>query len=433
MMKNIGLYLLVLSSMFCINAHADVTAFGSNADNLAQGLQIGGGNKSYGSDGVLLNNDGHATWMRIQPSKNESSVEVVLYNTSGQGRATAVSGTSNITRISGSPFQPHWVGKKIYFGSAVYSVTAFNSSNSVTVSNVSGGVIPFPSSYTETFHVAYVSGQGASTVSSGGVVTRNSGDPFLPFIGISSYKFWLNGVQYTVSSFTNQSLQTVTPAPANGSYTYNFEVDINDQLSTIRIQKMLGADEENLSLFSRYDGYHIRSFYAGNGQLRPIYMGNSSFSNIVMYPDGSSTLGGIAGNEAIKILPATGATANRIEAKAAAAGLTPTLRARGSDANVGFGIDMQGAATHRITSHTFANIEFEVFGVGGTSWLAVQSDNYSAPIISANGAADDIDIRLAPKGNGVVWLGKYTAGVKASTGTILVKDINGNIREVLAR
>ena len=84
-----------------------------------------------------------------------------------------------------------------------------------------------------------------------------------------------------------------------------------------------------------------------------------------------------------------------------------------------------------MTSHSFGNIEFEVFGVGGTSWLAAQSDSSAAPILSANGAASNIDIKLAPKGTGAVVIGAYTAGAPTAGGYITVKDSAGVTRKLL--
>ena len=426
-------YIILIFALLANVANADdVVAFGSNANNNAKGLQIGGENASDGTSGTLLNTDGNASWLRIQPSKNESNVELLLYSSSAQGKALSLRGTSTITRTTGTPFKYSWIGRKFYFGDDVYIVAYVANENSLDVMSLSGGAISFANDYLETYHVSYTHGNGVCTVTNG-VVTRTSGDPFISFIS-EPYVFKLNDNVYKVLSFTDVSTQTIAYPPADGIYSYHFETDINDQLATFRIQKMRGTDEENLSLYARYDGYHIKSLFSGSGRLRPIFAGSSSYTNIALYPDGITSLGGEIGYEALRILPLPGTTFNHIEVQAGASGFTPTFRARGYNPNVGLGFDTQNAGNTRFTSHNFGNIEFEIFGVGGTSWLAVQSDNYSAPIISANGQADDIDIRLAPKGNnGAVWLGKFTPGVKASTGTILVKDINGNIREVLAR
>ena len=425
-------YIILILALFANGAIADdVVAFGSNANNNAKGLQIGGGDPAYGTNGTLLNADGNASWMRIQPSQNESNVELLLYSSSAQGKALSLLGTSTITRTSGSPFKYSWIGRKFYFGDDVYIVAYVANENSLDVISLSGGAVSFSGNESETYHVSYTYGDGLCTVVNG-VVTRTSGDPFIAFIA-APYKFTLNGAAYTVTSFTDVSRQTIAFPPADGTYAYHFETDINDQLATFRIQKMRGTDEENLSLYARYDGYHIKSLFSGSGKLRPIFMGSSSYTNLALYPDGMTSLGGDIGYEALRILPLAGTPFNRIEVQAGASGFTPTFRARGYNTTVGLGFDTQNAGNTRFTSHNFGKIEFEIFGVGGTSWLAVQSDNYGAPILSANGPAKDIDVRLAPKNNGVVWLGKYTAGTVTHTGTIKVKDINGNIREVLAR
>ena len=101
-----------------------------------------------------------------------------------------------------------------------------------------------------------------------------------------------------------------------------------------------------------------------------------------------TSLGGDIGYEALRILPLAGTPFNRIEVQAGASGFTPTFRARGYNTTVGLGFDTQNAGNTRFTSHNFGKIEFEIFGVGGTSWLAVQSDSYGAPILSANGPAN---------------------------------------------
>lgn len=55
----------------------------------------------------------------------------------------------------------------------------------------------------------------------------------------------------------------------------------------------------------------------------------------------------------------------------------------------------------------------------------------SAVAIAAGGTDANIDLKLAPKGSGCVWLGAYTAGSTAASGYILVKDSNGNTRKLL--
>lgn len=409
-----------------------VWAFGRNAENAGadyQGLQIGGGEPSYGADGVLLGNDGHASWLRLQPSKNESPVEMLLYGTAAQGQASGASGTNQVSRITGTPFTSAWIGKKFYLGSTVYKVSSVTNTDLLVVTTEAGGAVSFSSTFTETFHVFYVKGQGTCSVS-GGVVTRTQGDPFVPFI-TSPYVFRLNGTTYTVTAFMSVNTQTISGAPPDGNYTYTFETDINNQLATLRIQKLIGGDEENLSIYADHKGYHLRSFFAGQGRLRPVFVGNSGYSQFIAHPNGDATIGGDYGAEAIRVIAPAGTIANRLEVQAAAPGLAPAWRARGSDSNVGMVIDTQGASTVTFTSHSFTNIEFEVFGIGGTTWLAAGSSSSDTPTLSANGPSANIDIKLNTKGSGVVWLNNWiSTGDQAINGYVYVKDNTGTLRRL---
>ena len=89
---------------------------------------------------------------------------------------------------------------------------------------------------------------------------------------------------------------------------------------------------------------------------------------------------------------------------------------------------MQGINTLSVTSHSFGNVEFEVFGNGGTSWLAAGSSSSAAPTMSANGAAPNINVVLAPKGAGVtqstgpVQLPAYTVAKLPICGASIVNS-----------
>lgn len=392
---------------------AGVQAVGRNANNLGKGLQIGGGDVAYGTDGTLLAPDGHASWMRFQPSKNESPIEVNIYPSASQGRATATNGTSTVTRVTGTPFSAAWIGKKIYFGPAVYRVLTVPDANTMTVSNVLGGTVPFTSTFTETFHVAYFSGTGQCQVT-GGVVTRIGGDPFIPFV-TAPYVFKLNGVTYAVTVFTDISTQTISAPPANGIYTYTFETDINDQLSTIRLQKLVGADEENLSMYSNYYGYHIRSFYAGSGQERPIQFGMATKNHLTLQTNGDVSLGGDYTYEAIRILYSA-AGVNRFETTPAPAGFGPSWRSRGADVNIPMALDTKGAGVFTFTNRSFGNTAFQIFATAGTSWLSADGSTTDTPTFAANGTANP-SVKLIGKGSGGVILADGGGAVKFSVNT----------------
>lgn len=410
------------------------TLFGRNADNLGQGLQIGGADISYGETGVLLAPDGHGTWLRFQPSVNESPIELVVYPSASQGRATATAGGNTITRVSGTNFTSAWVGKKFYFGVEVYRVASVSPPSTLTVTTTGGGAVSFASTYTETFHVASISGSGVCSTN-GTSVTRISGDPFL-FAGIAS-SITINGTTYTVTSFNNiNSLTLSTSAGVQNSVAYSYSGIVNDQLTTFRLQKMVGADEENLSFYARYDGYHVRSLFAGSGQYRKIFISsgetNGSLSNqIVVQPAGDLSIGGDYAAEAIRVLAPSGAVANRLETQAPPTGFSPAWRARGSDTDVGMGFDTKGNGSFTFTTNSFGVVSLKCFGVSGANtWLEVAAGTSEA-FLSVGSSVTNADLSLAPKGTGLVKFGPYTTTSDAPVvGYIDIKDQNGNIRKL---
>lgn len=415
-----------------------VFAIGRNATNTGadyQGLQIGGGDSAYGSDGVFMAPDGHASWLRIQPTKNESAVEALIYSTTAQGIATATISTDQVTRVSGTAFDASWVGKRYYLGESIYEVATVTDGDNLTVQVVGGGAVSFASTFNETYHVVYIKLTGTCDVS-GSTVTRVSGDPFVPFVS-SIYSCKINGVARTISSFTDIDTYVLSAPPGDlTSVTYEIEVNINDQIVALRLQKVIGGDEENLSMYVRYDGYWMHSLYAGSGQYRKVIIGSGEITagtlarQLVCHPNGDLSMGGDYDFEAIRILNQNGAV-NRLETEGALTGLDISLRARGGDTNIGLAFDSKGNKGHKFTSHEFVNTEFEIYGTGGSSWLAATSSASDEPSIAAAGAATDIDIQLIPKGVGRVWIGAWTTNADALVnGYITVKDSTGATRKV---
>jgi hypothetical protein len=246
----------------------------------------------------------------------------------------------------------------------------------------------------------------------------------------------LNGVAYTVTGWNSQDEQSISSPPANGIYNYVFDFDINDQLTTLRIQKLIGSNEENLSLYARYDGYHIRALFAGSGKYRKLLIGSGENSGalksqIVAQPNGDLTLGGDYEADSLRILSATGVVANRFVINPALATFAPSLAARGSDTNVGFALDTKGNGPFTFTSNEFGVIAFQAYGYSGSdSWIEIASGTGNA-FISAKSSASNADLTLASKGTGLVRFGVFTSGSDVPiTGYITIKDEAGNTRKL---
>jgi len=80
-----------------------------------------------------------------------------------------------------------------------------------------------------------------------------------------------------------------------------------------------------------------------------------------------------------------------------------------------------GAESLRVTPVTSAVNCLEVTGAITTA----------APSLIATGSDTNIDIKLTPKGTGVVQYGTYTAGAVAQAGYITIKDAGGTTRRLL--
>lgn len=257
--------------------------FGSNVEG--GGLLVGGGVPDEGGNGVFLANDGHANWLRAITSINYNPTELLIYGASGQGRAISVVGGGFIDRVEGTQFTAEWVGRPFYFNYKKYEVKAFVSVNRLELREVGGAAVVFGSASISAFHFVMTTGSGLCSVS-GATLTRVSGQPFVPFITYPGFTFKLNGTTVTVSAFVSPDQITLTAAPGDTASTpYFFELDINGQISTLRVQKQFGTTEENLTLAARANGeYEVRVGQAGNGEYYPLRFYNGQLAAFTPQP-----------------------------------------------------------------------------------------------------------------------------------------------------
>ena len=172
----------------------------------------------------------------------------------------------------------------------------------------------------------------------------------------------------------------------------------------------------------------------------------------------------------------------------AATGAAPTLSAQGSDANIGLVLSGKGTGVVALGGSTVANSGLvvaptassvnylQVTAGAGTVWPSIstvgtaatlgiffntKSAGYSfavngvanaaisytasavnylqlasaatgaAPTLSAQGSDANINLKLTPKGTGVLQFGTYTAGIVAQTGYITITDAGGTSRRLL--
>lgn len=417
------------------------------------GVEAGAGTEEC-PNGMFLTCDGASNWLAAQCAKNENPTEFILYSSSGQGYATSVSGTNQITKTWGSDFQSRWVGNTIYFLRKKFKVASVVNATTLTVTEVNGSAVTFPSNETEAFNYFYTSGSGLCNVS-GTTVTFVSGDPFVPLF-FSDFKFTLNGVERTVASFQSATQYTLSSAPGNGTNVpFTWQGNINDQLTTLRVQAIQGENEENLNVMSiagdsflgRY--YTVNTGYAGVGKYRPIYIGSGSYTDfsyqhqLGCYPrdylgsgsQGYVSLGGVQGREGMRVYSPNASTvlANFMSVQGSATGVAPSFRAEGSDTNIAFGVDAKGSGEFRVTQ-SFARTIFRAQGGGSSvNWLNTLASTAGNPVeIYASGSDTNVNIKLTPKGSGVVMLNNIpTSATGLPSGALWRDAANGNVLKIV--
>jgi hypothetical protein len=427
----------------------------ANTDTTGKGGLLVGGGTSRSPNGVWLSLDGASNWLVAQTSKNENPTEVIVYGSSAQGYATSSSGTNSITRDWGTPFSNNWVGKTIYFLRKKFKVSTVANSNTLTVTEMDGSPVTFPSNLTEAYNYCYTTGSGLCNVS-GTTITYVSGDPFVPLF-FTDFEFTLNGTPVSLSSFDSVTQYTASASqPTATNVPFTWRGNINDQLTTLRVQAIQGDNEENVNLLAiagdNFLGRHyalVAGLAGTYGQFRPIFIGSGSYTDnsyqhqIGVYPrnyvtagQGYVSLGGVQGREGLRVYAPDASTplANRISLQATAATFAPSFRAEGTDSDISLGMDAKGTGEFRVTQN-FARTLFVAGGLASTvNWIQILASTTGNPAqvtIDANSADANVDLHFTPKGTGVVGFGTHSSlSGETVTGFITIKDATGNTRKL---
>lgn len=217
-----------------------------------------------------------------------------------------------------------------------------------------------------------------------------------------------------------------------------------------------------------------------SGSTTNITVGSANGSTTTML--GSTVIGGVAGNQSLQVNNVASAV-NYAQIVGAVASNAPTLSIQGTDTNIGLKITPKGtlgvvvgsanpttanfqvdaasgnceirqsvggvARAQFLSSDTlqyFVNLGSgnQLFYMSGATQFAVSPTssavNYiqatgaatgAAPTISAQGSDANINLKLNPKGTGVLQFGTYTAGILAQTGYITITDAGGTSRRLL--
>lgn len=362
-----------------------------------------------GQPGTQWQSQYHANWNVVQSQIPYNPTEWQVYPNAANGIVQTVSGTNQVVLQSGTPFSTAWANLPyLYINGTQYKVATVTDTSHLTVQTTTGGAVSFASTATGTYY--FVATTTTSTVNvAGTAVTYQSGQPF-----VSIYQqVFINGTAYTATYSSPTSLTLSTSAGTLTNATLVQYGNINNELSVLRLQGLNGANEENFAITERPDGTYLQSLYAGQGQYRPIFFSTGenpagTISPLMsMYPAatignaGFLALGGNGQNQAVQVNQ-NYANVNHVLMQGAITGVSPSIAVRGSDPTVGLGFDVQGANNATFTSHSFGNTEFQVFGIGGSSWLAVGSSASDTPTLSANGADNNIGVNVQTKGTGLL-------------------------------
>ncbi len=167
----------------------------------------------------------------------------------------------------------------------------------------------------------------------------------------------------------------------------------------------------------------------------PELSAQGSDANIGLVLKGKGTgvvaLGGsTVANSGFQVKPTTSAV-NSLLASGSTAGTLVYTIAQGTDTNIGlawqskgsgFQYFLSGGGTQFLISHVNSAVNF--IGVEGAA-------TGNAPLVYAQGSDANINLKLTPKGTGVLQFGTYTAGILAQAGYITITDAAGTSRRLL--
>lgn len=350
----------------------------------ASGLQIGGGEPGEGTDGTALYLDSYSGWAVVQNSKYPGPQELAVQPKPAANSANIVAGQDLVTAAV-PLFSPEFVGKRIYLGDLIYLVSVYLSPTQVRVTNLNGSAVGFPYTRTVTCIICYVGGKGVCNVA-GNTVTRVSGDPFV-LKGAIEYKITLNGTTYDVTGVTDPDHLTIgaTLGTLTGA-TYSWWTSVDNLTAALRVHRVAAAGfEENLTMSAHANGYFRVQALASGGvfpfRQYPLFIGSGYDStggqraNLTLDgTNGDTLIGGGYERFSLRVTHMDGALSNHLDVIGAVSGLPVVLQTEGVDANV--------------------------------------------------------DLKLYPKGSGLVWLGPSITGTVTPDNVIFVKNRLGQTFQI---
>ena len=159
------------------------------------------------------------------------------------------------------------------------------------------------------------------------------------------------------------------------------------------------------------------------GTARSFYISSGANRDIRMFTGGEGTFAQLRVSN-------TASAVNFVQVTGAATGTGPLISAHGSDANAELRFQSKGTGSVNVLDGGgFNSLRVLQRAASGDTWIDVQRNVGFVDLQAASGVANG-DIRLTPKGTGLVRFGTYTATVSAITGYIEIKDSGGTVRRL---
>jgi len=296
-------------------------------------LQLGGAGPRDGGNGSYLAQDGHPNWTAIQSTKPFNPTEFNIY-ANGTGGEAVSTGTTTVTRSTGAAWVAQMVGHFFWFDGIAYTVSTFNNANSLTLSAA-------PPAGTKIWSYSLTTGSGTASIT-GTTLSRLHGDPFISQAFGAGFQLLLNGVPIGVT-YINPDTYTLASAPGDtSSAAYSYSTNINNQITTLRIQLTTGQDEENLSAYSTPFGYRIGAQQSGIGRLKSLYLSSEYQDVMELAAYGKFvSLGGPQTLEAMRVGWVASAV-NRFDVTGGTVGSAPQIAAGGTDTNIDMALTPKG-------------------------------------------------------------------------------------------
>jgi hypothetical protein len=215
-------------------------------------------------------------------------------------------------------------------------------------------------------------------------------------------------------------------APGQGYYNLRFDAQLFDFVTTgsrqFRVQNTGSAVN------------YVQATGATTGNAAELSaQGSDTNIGLVLSSKGTGVvaLGGSTVANSGFVVSSVASSVNYVQAYGAPTGGGPSILAAGADANVSLIIQPKGAG--RIFFFGNGGYQAQIISaVSSVNYLALTGAATTvAPELSATGSDANINLKLTPKGTGVLQFGTYTAGVLSPTGFITITDAGGTSRRLL--